>query len=100
MSRWVEKTEWADLEEKFEKMYQERKAKEKIEKLKARKTSLEDVFSRIEEGKLKDLNLILKADVQGSVEAVKESLIRLSNDEVKVHIVDSVRQNGFVKTIP
>ncbi len=68
---------------------EERKAKEKIEKLKARKTSLEDVFSRIEEGKLKDLNLILKADVQGSVEAVKESLLRLSNDEVKVHIVHS-----------
>lgn len=68
---------------------EERKAKDKIEKLKARKTSLEDVFSRIEEGKLKDLNLILKADVQGSVEAVKESLLRLSNDEVKVHIVHS-----------
>ena len=68
---------------------EERKAKEKIEKLKARKTSLEDVFSRIEEGKLKDLNLILKADVQGSVEAVKDSLLRLSNDEVKVHIVHS-----------
>ncbi len=68
---------------------EERKEKEKIEKLKARKTSLEDVFSRIEEGKLKDLNLILKADVQGSVEAVKESLLRLSNEEVKVHIVHS-----------
>ncbi|MBO4538948.1 MAG: translation initiation factor IF-2, partial [Clostridia bacterium] len=68
---------------------EERKAKEKIEKLKARKTSLEDVFSRIEEGKLKDLNLILKADVQGSVEAVKASLLRLSNDEVKVHVVHS-----------
>lgn len=68
---------------------EERKAKEKIEKLQIKKASLEDVFSRIEEGKLKDLNLILKADVQGSVEAVKQSLLKLSNDEVKVHVVHS-----------
>lgn len=68
---------------------EERKAKEKIEKLQIKKASLEDVFSRIEEGKLKDLNLILKADVQGSVEAVKQSLLKLSNGEVKVHVVHS-----------
>ncbi|MBR1747537.1 MAG: translation initiation factor IF-2, partial [Clostridia bacterium] len=53
------------------------------------KVTLEDVFSKIEEGKFKDLNLILKADVQGSVEAVKSSLLRLSNDEVKVHVIHS-----------
>ena len=68
---------------------EERKAREKIEKLQTKKATLEDVFSRIEEGKLKDLNLILKADVQGSVEAVKQSLLKLSNDEVKVHVVHS-----------
>ena len=68
---------------------EERKAKEKIEKLQMKKATLEDVFSRIEEGKLKDLNLILKADVQGSVEAIKQSLLKLSNDEVKVHVVHS-----------
>ncbi len=68
---------------------EERKNREKIEKLKVRKVTLEDVFNRIEEGKFKELNLILKADVQGSVEAVKQSLLRLSNDEVKVHIVHS-----------
>lgn len=68
---------------------EERKAREKIEKAQIKKATLEDVFSRIEEGKMKDLNLILKADVQGSVEAVKQSLLKLSNDEVKVHIVHS-----------
>lgn len=68
---------------------EERKNREKIEKLKTRKVTLEDVFNKIEEGKFKDLNLILKADVQGSVEAVKQSLLRLSNDEVKVHVVHS-----------
>ena len=68
---------------------EERKNREKIEKLKTRKVTLEDVFSKIEEGKFKELNLILKADVQGSVEAVKASLLRLSNDEVKVHVIHS-----------
>lgn len=66
---------------------EERKNREKIEKLKVRKVTLEDVFNKIEEGKFKELNLILKADVQGSVEAVKQSLLRLSNDEVRVHVV-------------
>lgn len=66
---------------------EERKNREKIEKLKVRKVTLEDVFNKIEEGKFKELNLILKADVQGSVEAVKQSLLRLSNDEVKVNVV-------------
>jgi translation initiation factor IF-2 len=68
---------------------EERKTREKIEKLQMKKATLEDVFSRIEEGKLKGLNLIVKADVQGSVEAVKASLLKLSNDEVKVHVVHS-----------
>ena len=49
--------------------------------------SLEDLFSKIKEGNLKELNLIVKADVQGSVEAVKESLVKLSNDEVIVKCI-------------
>ena len=53
------------------------------------KMSLEGLFSKIQEGNLKELNLIIKADVQGSVEAVKESLLKLSNDEVVVKIIHS-----------
>ncbi|HKM34611.1 MAG TPA: translation initiation factor IF-2 [Lachnospiraceae bacterium] len=48
------------------------------------KMSLDDLFSQIKEGNLKELNLIVKADVQGSVEAVKQSLLKLTNDEVVV----------------
>ena len=44
--------------------------------------SLDDLFSQIQAGDLKELNIIVKADVQGSVEAVKQSLLKLSNDEV------------------
>ena len=51
------------------------------------KVSLNDLFSQIEKGKLKELNIIVKADVQGSVEAVKQSLEKLSNDEVKVRVI-------------
>lgn len=53
------------------------------------KMSLEGLFSKIQEGNLKELNLILKADVQGSVEAVKESLLKLSNEEVVVKVIHS-----------
>ena len=51
------------------------------------KMSLDDLFSQIQEGNLKELNLIVKADVQGSVEAVKQSLMKLSNDEVVVKCI-------------
>jgi translation initiation factor IF-2 len=51
------------------------------------KMSLDDLFSKIQEGKLKELNIIVKADVQGSVEAVKQSLVKLSNEEVVVKII-------------
>ena len=51
--------------------------------------TLDDLFSQIEKGNLKQLNLIVKADVQGSVEAVKNSLEKLSNDEVKVKVIHS-----------
>ncbi|MFZ5352033.1 MAG: translation initiation factor IF-2 [Bacillota bacterium] len=53
----------------------------------SQKISLDDLFSQIKEGKVKDLNLIVKADVQGSVEAMKQSLNKLSNEEVKVNTI-------------
>ena len=51
------------------------------------KMSLDDLFSQIQAGNLKELNLIVKADVQGSVEAVKQSLMKLSNEEVAVKVI-------------
>ncbi len=58
------------------------KAKELIS---SQNISLDALFSQMEEGEIKDLNLIIKADVQGSVEAVKQSLIKLSNEEVAIN---------------
>ena len=58
----------------------------KLEETKA-KMSLDDLFSQIQEGNLKELNLIIKADVQGSVEAVKQSLLKLTNEEVVVKCI-------------
>ncbi|MCR5311654.1 MAG: translation initiation factor IF-2 [Lachnospiraceae bacterium] len=58
----------------------------KLEETKAA-MSLDDLFSKIQEGNLKELNLIIKADVQGSVEAVKQSLTKLSNEEVVVKVI-------------
>ncbi len=52
-------------------------------------STLEELYSRLEEGEVKDLNIIIKADVQGSVEAVRQSLEKLSNDEVHVHAIHS-----------
>ena len=51
------------------------------------KMSLDDLYSQIQSGNLKELNIIVKADVQGSVEAVKQSLLKLSNEEVVVKII-------------
>ncbi len=53
------------------------------------KVSLDNLFSRIDQSKLTNLNIIIKADVQGSVEAVKQALEKLSNDEVKVRVLHS-----------
>ncbi len=69
-------------------------AEERREKLKAarsqsQKVSLDTLFAGITEGKVQNLNVIIKADVQGSVEAVKQSLEKLSNDQVKVHVLHS-----------
>ena len=58
------------------------------------KVSLEDLFKQIQEGDVKELNIIIKADVQGSVEALKQSLLKLSNDEVKINVI-----HGGVGTI-
>ena len=49
--------------------------------------SLDDLFNQIQEGNLKELDIVVKADVQGSVEAIKQSLLKLSNDEVVVKII-------------
>ncbi|QCX32280.1 translation initiation factor IF-2 [Caloramator sp. E03] len=51
------------------------------------KVSLQDLFNQIQEGKVKDLNIIVKADVQGSVEAIRQSLEKLSNNEVRVNVI-------------
>ena len=61
--------------------------KEKLLEETRSKMSLDDLFSQIQAGNLKELNIIVKADVQGSVEAVKQSLLKLSNDEVVVKII-------------
>ncbi|MEY8762116.1 MULTISPECIES: translation initiation factor IF-2 [Clostridium] len=53
----------------------------------AHKVSLENLYNQIKEGKVKELNIIVKADVQGSVEALKQSLQNLSNEEVKVRVI-------------
>ena len=58
-----------------------------LEETKAKKLSLDGLFNQIQAGNVKDLNLIIKADVQGSVEAVKQSLLKLSNEEVAVRVI-------------
>ena len=70
------------------KVAEERKDKARAALIKAQsKTTLDDLFNQISEGQIKELNIIIKADVQGSVEAVKQSLERLSNNEVKVKAI-------------
>ena len=67
---------------------EERAAKAKASLVKATAAStLEDLYSKLEAGEVKDLNIIIKADVQGSVEAVKQSLEKLSNEEVQVKTI-------------
>ena len=70
----------------FADTYLEQNKEKKLEETKS-KMSLDDLFSQIQEGSLKELNLIVKADVQGSVEAVKQSLLKLSNEEVVVKCI-------------
>lgn len=77
-----------DDERRARAVVENRKFKEKQEKQKsATKVSLDNLFEQIEAGKMKDLNIIVKADVQGSAEAVRQSLERISNDEVRVNVI-------------
>lgn len=92
-------TEVPEAGETFYEVEDEKTAKHLIEKRKQKareksintmsKVTLNDLFSQIEHNKLKQLNLIVKADVQGSVEAVTSSLEKISNDEVKVKVIHS-----------
>lgn len=68
---------------------EKRLAKQKMEEQKKAKVSLDDIFNRIQEGELKDLNIVVKADVQGTIQALEQALTKIKNDEVKVVIVHS-----------
>ena len=77
-----------DDEKKARAVVEKRKEKIKEEHIKSRSVvSLDALFDQIKEGEVKDLNIIVKADVQGSVEAVKQSLTKLSNEEVRVNCI-------------
>jgi len=67
-------------------MYRQEKRRGR-ELVRSSKVSLEELYARIQEGEVRELNLIVKADAQGSMEAVSDSLAKLSTDSVKVHIV-------------
>ena len=83
--------------DEFNAVSDERLARELVEQRKAaakeeefnsfKKVTLDTLFSTLEEGELKELNIIIKADVQGSVEAVKQSLLKIENDEVRVKVI-------------
>lgn len=83
--------ELAALEEKQARTIAEKRMeKQRNDMIHAKKVSLDDLFNQIKEGHLKDLNIVVKADVQGSVEALNSSLMGLNkNDEVRVRIVHS-----------
>jgi len=71
-------------------LVEQRKSEEKeLRAQSAQKVTLENLFSQIQEGQIKELNIIVKADVQGSAEAVKSSLEKISNDEVRVRVIHS-----------
>ncbi|MBR6012148.1 MAG: translation initiation factor IF-2 [Selenomonadaceae bacterium] len=82
----------AALDEKLAKSIAEhRQAQQRTELIKSKKVSLDDLFNQIKAGEIKDLNILVKADVQGSVEALSSSLLGLNekNDEVRVNIIHS-----------
>ena len=89
--------ETPDAGDGFDAVSDERLARELVEQRKEKikndlfnskqKVTLDNLFSQLSEGDLKDLNVIVKADVQGSVEAVKDSLVKLSNEEVRVNVI-------------
>ncbi|MDD6986619.1 MAG: translation initiation factor IF-2 [Butyricicoccus porcorum] len=77
-----------DNERMARELVEQRKEKEKEERNKAmQKVTLENLFDTIQQGNMKELNIIIKADVQGSVEAVRSSLLKLSNEEVRVNVI-------------
>ncbi len=83
-------TMFAVTQELMKQVIEERKRKESEARTAAlSKISLDDVFGKIAEGNMKTLNLIIKGDVQGSVEAVKSSVVKLSNEEVQVKVIHS-----------
>ena len=92
-------SEVPDAGDVFNAVEDERMARELVEQRKqqkkdqqlggTRKVSLDDLFARIQQGEIKDFNIIVKADVQGSAEAVKSSLEKLSNEEVRVRVIHS-----------
>lgn len=81
---------FAVSQELIKSVVDERKRKERENMIRSTsKVSLDDVFSKIAEGNIKTLNVIVKGDVQGSVEAVKQSVVKLSNEEVQVKVIHS-----------
>ena len=81
-------------------VHTEHQARERVKKLieakeqkKARAVSLDNIYDQISSGKVKELNVILKTDVQGSLEPIRDSLIKLSTDETKVRIIHSAVGN-------
>ena len=75
---------------------EKRRVKQREEELKkSSRMSLDTLYNKMAEGEVKDLNLIVKADVQGSVEAVTQSLERLSNDEVSVRVIHGCRRCSY-----
>ncbi|SNX55474.1 translation initiation factor IF-2 [Thermoanaerobacterium sp. RBIITD] len=77
-----------DDEKKARSISEKRKEKQREEEIKQKqKISLDELFNQIKEGNVKELNLILKADVQGSVEALKKSIEQLSNEEVRIKVI-------------
>ena len=73
--------------QEFAKTYNEQHKKELLSETRKKSVSLVDIYDQIKEGDLKEFNIIIKADVQGSVEALKTSLLRLSNDEIAVKVI-------------
>ena len=81
---------YAVSQELMKQVIEERKRKESEARIQqTSKITLDEVFGKIAEGNMKTLNLIIKGDVQGSVEAVKQSVVKLSNEEVQVKVIHS-----------
>ncbi|WP_026485879.1 translation initiation factor IF-2 [Caldanaerobius polysaccharolyticus] len=74
-------------EKKARELAEARKEKMKETRSAAQKVTLEDLFDQMQQGNIKELNVIVKADVQGSVEALKQAILKLSSDELRVNIL-------------